>query len=279
MASDSRDGSMTAILLDIEGTTTPIAFVYDVLFPFARRRLLAYLADPGNRLASAEPLRRLRAERAAEQSSAVLQTATGAPNNPPPPASASNDASQHAPASPGASEDRDVGSIASYVEWLMDQDRKSPGLKLLQGQIWQDGYRSGELRGEVFADVPAALRRWRTAGIAVAIYSSGSELAQRLLFGSTTAGDLTPLIQRFFDTSVGAKQETASYRRIAVELGVPAERILFVSDVAGELDAAREAGCLTRLCLRPGNHPQADHGHATISTFEEIRIGVCGQAG
>ena len=151
----------------------------------------------------------------------------------------------------------------------MDQDRKSPGLKLLQGQIWDEGYRSGELKGEVFADVAPALRRWRDAGVAVAIYSSGSELAQRLLFGSTASGDLTPLLARFFDTTVGAKQAAESYRRIARELGIPPDRMLFISDVTTELDAAHSAGCQVLLCVRPGNRPQPNHAYPVIERFDE----------
>jgi enolase-phosphatase E1 len=232
-----------AIVLDIEGTTTPIAFVYDVLFPFVRRRLRAYLRDPHSRDALREPLRRLREEWQA-------------------------DADHPTGSDPRPREDSE--SVATYIEWLMDQDRKSPGLKLLQGQIWEQGYRSGELTGEVFPDVPPALRRWRDAGLAVAIYSSGSELAQRLLFGSTAAGDLTPLLAGFFDTAVGAKQAEGSYRRIARQLGTLPEQMLYVSDVTAELDAAHSAGCQVLLCVRPGNRPQPSHAYRVIKRFDEI---------
>ena len=162
--------------------------------------------------------------------------------------------------------------MASYVESLMDRDRKSPGLKLLQGLIWEDGYRAGVLKGEVFADVPPALQRWRDAGVDVAIYSSGSELAQQLIFGSTADGDLTRFISRFFDTAVGAKNAPASYRRIAAELGRAPHRLLFISDVTSELDAAAAAGCAVALCVRPGNRPQPDHAYPTISSFDEIEL-------
>ena len=138
----------------------------------------------------------------------------------------------------------------------MDQDRKSPGLKLLQGQVWEEGYRSGELKGEVFADVAPALRRWRDAGVAVAIYSSGSELAQRLLFGSTASGDLTPLLARFFDTAVGAKQAADSYRRIARELGdASGPDALHL----GRDDRARRGACgrVSGAVVRPARQPAA----------------------
>ena len=153
----------------------------------------------------------------------------------------------------------------------MDRDRKSPGLKLLQGRIWERGYRTGELAGKVFPDVAPALRRWRDAGVTVAIYSSGSELAQRLLFGSTGEGDLTKLLSRFFDTAVGPKVSPDSYRRIAGDLGERPDEVLFVSDVTAELDAADAAGCQARLCVRPGNHQQPPHHHAVVHSFDELR--------
>jgi enolase-phosphatase E1 len=267
-------GSIAGIVLDIEGTTTPIAFVYDVLFPFARRRLRTYLTNAANRAALREPLRQLRAERAVDQ-----QTASG-------PSTASAGVADVTTGQPTITtepidegEQGDVETIARYVDWLMDQDRKSPGLKLLQGQIWQEGYSSGELQGEIFADVPKALRRWRAGGIRVAIYSSASELGQRLLFGQSTAGDLTPLIARFFDTSVGAKREVRSYRRIAAELAIVPAQLLFVSDVVPEIDAARAAGYEVLLCVRPGNHPQPPHDYQDISSFDDIgdrRLGLAG---
>jgi enolase-phosphatase E1 len=153
----------------------------------------------------------------------------------------------------------------------MDRDRKSPGLKDLQGLIWERGYQRGELHGIVYPDVPPALRRWCDRAVEMAIYSSGSELAQRRLFASTAEGDLTPLFAGFFDTAVGPKGEAGSYRRIASALGHAPDRVLFVSDVTAELDAAREAGCGTLLCLRPGNLPQPDAARFDRArTFDEI---------
>jgi enolase-phosphatase E1 len=241
-----------AVVLDIEGTTTPIAFVYNVLFPFARQRLRAYLLDPAHRDALREPLRRLREEWTADMNDRSCEGGDELPRV---------DARQG---------DYDLESVAAYVTWLMDQDRKSPGLKLLQGQIWEEGYRRGELHGEVFADVAPALQRWRDAGVPVAIYSSGSELAQRLLFGSTASGDLTPLVARFFDTTVGAKQAAESYRRIALELGIPPNGMMFISDVTTELDAAHAAGYQVLLCVRPGNRLPPAHEYATIHSFADI---------
>jgi enolase-phosphatase E1 len=246
-----------AIVLDIEGTTTPIAFVYDVLFPFARRHLREFLQNPANAEALRDPLRRLHEEWIVDSDHGPLE---GDPDHGPP---EGGHYVQH---------EQQVEWAASYVEWLMDRDRKSPGLKLLQGRIWEDGYRAGALKGEVFADVPPALERWRDAGLDVAIYSSGSELAQRLIFGSTIHGDLTRFIVRFFDTAVGAKGAPASYRRIAAELGRAADRLVFISDVTVELDAAASAGCEVILCVRPGNRPQPDCVYTEVSSFEEIEL-------
>lgn len=268
--------NVQTIVVDIEGTTTPIAFVHERLFAFARRHLRTYLDDPRNREALREPIARLMEEWAADSDLG--------------PAEAGRHARDHAldglfkagchvrddaPDGPVGGERHvrvrpDEQRLCAYVERLMDQDRKSPGLKLLQGQIWEEGYRRGELRGEVFDDVPTALRRWRGAGLTAAVYSSGSELAQRLLFQTTAHGDLTQLFVRFFDTAVGAKTSADSYRRIARELERPANRMLFVSDVTTELDAARAAGWQTVLCVRPGNIPQPPHDYAIVERFDDI---------
>jgi len=239
-----------AIVLDIEGTTTPIAFVHDALFPFARRHVREHLQEHRGGAEVREAIRRLREEWA-------------------------DDVARDA-APPPWSDEPDAGllSVAAYVEWLMDRDRKSPGLKLLQGYIWEDGYRSGALTGEVFPDVVPALRRWRASEIVVAIYSSGSVLAQQLLFGHTPTGDLTPLVDRFFDTEVGGKTSPDSYRRIAAALHCQTDRLLFVSDASKELDAARQAGCEVLLCARPGNPTQsAPPGLRMIHGFDEIGVG------
>jgi enolase-phosphatase E1 len=155
----------------------------------------------------------------------------------------------------------------------MDRDRKSPALKRWQGLIWEEGYQAGLLHGEVYPDVAPAIRRWRASGIDVAIYSSGSELAQRRLFASTAEGDLTPLFSGFFDTAVGPKVEAASYRRIVSALAHEPASTLFVSDVTRELRAAEAAGCQTRLCVRPGNaiQPDADR-YASVTSFAAISV-------
>jgi enolase-phosphatase E1 len=225
------------ILLDIEGTTTPIAFVTDTLFPYARLHLAVYLEQQGGTPECRLAVSRLRAEYEADR-------AAGA-NVP-------------------------EWSPRDYLDWLMDRDRKSPALKEFQGRVWEEGYRNGTLVGEVFDDVPGALRRWREAGIPVAIYSSGSVRAQQSLFRRSTAGDLTPYLSWHFDTGVGGKRDPSSYARIVADVNLPPGDILFVSDVAAELDAARAAGLRTALMLRPGNAPQPDTGHQAVGSLADL---------
>ena len=235
------------VLLDIEGTTTPISFVHDVLFPFVREHLAEFLHAERDSKALRDAVSRLSTEHAQDVARGEAPPVWRAGN---------------------------VDAwLAAYVEWLMDRDRKSPGLKLLQGLIWERGYQAGLLRGQVFADVPAAIRRWRAGGIDVAIYSSGSELAQRRLFESTEQGDLTPLVTAFFDTAVGPKTSEDSYRHVARVLGRDARSILFISDVTTELSAARRAGLQVVLSLRPGNAPQPDADrYDAVQTFDELEV-------
>ena len=241
---------LRAVLLDIEGTTTPIAFVHEVLFPFARARLAKYLEahwEEGNVLEVRRKLTEEHEQESRPETRAGLRTDRAGL--------------------------RTAGDAAAFALRLMDRDRKSPGLKLLQGLIWEEGYRVGQLRGQVYEDVPAAIRRWRASGAEVAIYSSGSELAQRLLFQSTVHGDLTPELKAFFDTAVGAKVEAASYARIATALGRPSGEILFVSDVVAELRAARETGMAVVLSVRPGNPPQTyTDTLETITSLDQIDV-------
>jgi enolase-phosphatase E1 len=227
---------MHGILLDIEGTTTPIRFVYDVLFPYARRNLAAWFEKNGGCAESDPDLRMLRSELEDDRRRSL---------SPP--------------------ED-----LVQYSLWLMDLDRKSTGLKSIQGRIWADGYEKGELRGEVFPDVPLAFRAWHDEGTDVRIFSSGSILAQKLLFSHSNAGDLTKYLRGYFDTITGPKTEAASYARIALEMARNPSEIVFVSDVVNELDAASAAGMAVLLCLRPGNRPQPQHPYKTVQTLEKI---------
>ena len=245
-----RTREVRAVLLDIEGTTTPIAFVHDVLFPFARANLNGFLSESRNAALAADVTALLKREHEEERVRG---------GSPPP----------WMNWSPG----EDKRSAERYLHFLMDRDRKSPALKLLQGHIWERGYRDGELKGSVFADVVPAIRRWRDAGCDVAIYSSGSVLAQRLLFASTPEGDLTPLFRAFFDTGAGAKTSPASYANIVTALESPAADVLFISDVTTELSAARTAGLQVALSLRPGNPAQPDAAaFESIRSFDEVEV-------
>ena len=236
------------VVLDIEGTTTPISFVYDELFPYARENLREFLETHGPSGLLAEVDRQLREEHAADV----------ARGDAPPPL-------------PADLSGGNATDLEPYVLWLMDRDRKSPGLKLLQGLIWQRGFADGTLRGNLFPDVARALERWNEGSIDVAIYSSGSVLAQRLIFGHTADGDLTPRISQFFDATIGPKRSADSYRHIASELGRAPNELLFLSDVHAELSAARAAGFRALLCVRPGNPEPARDDESNIQTFDEIQ--------
>jgi len=240
--------NICGLLVDIEGTTTPIAFVYDVLFPFVRAHLKDYLSHHLTSAVVRLDIELLREEHAKDVANQLS----------PPPLSASADA--------------EMESIVDYVHWLMDCDRKSTGLKSLQGKIWEEGYRSGALKSEVFPDVPGALQSWHNAGLKVAIFSSGSVLAQKLLFAHTNEGSLTQLIDAYFDTTTGPKTAANSYRRISSELQHDPKKILFISDVTAELEAATAAGMQTVLCVRPGNLTQSGlNDELVIRGFDEIR--------
>ena len=241
------------VLLDIEGTTTPITFVHDVLFPYARVRVRAYLEETA---ASDAEVRQIVEDlrREVPGSGFVLPA---------------EDRERVERQRAAGREPRDA-DVVSYVYWLMDRDRKSGPLKALQGRIWEQGYATGALKGEVYPDVPEAFARWTAGGVRLGIYSSGSVLAQRLLFANSTAGDLSPFLSGYFDTGVGAKTEAVSYRRIVEALDIVATRVLFMSDVVAELDAAREAGLQTLLSVRPPARFPAWSAHRSVESFAEI---------
>ncbi|HEV2829814.1 MAG TPA: acireductone synthase [Pyrinomonadaceae bacterium] len=250
MTSNLATEGIRGVLLDIEGTTTPIAFVHEVLFSYARSHLRNFLTEHFGSAELLADLKQLREEHAVD----VKQ-------NLQPPALVGVDGPR----------DAEIDSMVEYVSWLIDHDRKSTGLKSLQGKIWKQGYTDGTLKAELFAEVATALERWRQAGLKISIFSSGSSLAQKLLFAHTEAGDLTGFIDNYFDTTVGSKTDVASYRQIASALRLPAQNVLFISDVVPELDAASAAGMQTLLCVRPGNHPQPfAERYQKIRNFDEI---------
>jgi 2,3-diketo-5-methylthio-1-phosphopentane phosphatase len=240
--------SSRVYLLDIEGTTTSISFVYDVLFPWVRARLEAYLTAHWDAPGTRDLVDLLRAQ-------ADRDLADGL----------------DVPAITGTDPETERAAVVQNVLAQMDADRKTTALKALQGVMWRDGYAGGELVGHLFEDVPSAIDAWRRAGARVAIYSSGSVAAQRLLFGHSVAGDLIPQLDGFFDTTTGPKKEAASYLAIAAALDVRPTDITFVSDNLDELRAASEAGCRCVLSVRPGNPPVPDgHGFAVSTDFRTI---------
>ena len=230
---------MKVILLDIEGTTTPIEFVHSTLFPFAKQRIGKFVEMHFGSLAG-------------EIAQLVEESA--------------HDGTYTVPVDP-----TEPGSVSAYLEHLIDEDRKSTPLKAIQGKIWQEGYESGDLMSSVFDDVPRAFERWKAAGDTIAIFSSGSVLAQQLLFRYTDHGDLTPFISAYFDTTIGAKRDATSYTAIAADLNTAVGEVLFISDIVAELEAAREAGLSTALTVRPGNAPvDPDSAYPVLKTFDEL---------
>jgi enolase-phosphatase E1 len=229
-----------AIVTDIEGTTSDIDFVQKVMFPYSRAALPDYV-----RAHVLEP-------EVAPWVSMVASEVHTTPDNLP-------------------------TVIAALLSWI-DADRKHTALKALQGQVWAQAFAEGRFQAHVYPDALAALQRWHAAGVPLYVYSSGSLQAQKLYFGHTEAGDLKPLFKEYFDTMTGPKREAESYRRIAAAIGIEPERLLFLSDIGAELDAAREAGWQTVQIVR-GNTPPAP-GHAQVASFDEIELapetGCCG---
>ena len=226
----------TTILTDIEGTTSSISFVKDVLFPYARAALPGFVREHGE-----DPEVRRWLDLVALENGGLCQ---------------------------------DEMIVETLQGWI-DEDRKHTALKALQGMVWEAGYREGDFAAPLYPDVAPALRAWHADGHELAVYSSGSVPAQKLLFANTDAGDLLPLFSGFFDTEVGHKREAGSYRLIAERLGRDPADIIFLSDVVQELDAAREAGMRTILLDRREDYPQprtgdAANGHLRVESFADI---------
>lgn len=221
-----------AIVTDIEGTTSSIDFVHQSLFPYARAHMRTFLrAQAGD-----DRVQQLLADIERE----VHETLS-------------------------------LDQAADVLDQWMAEDRKLTPLKALQGMVWKQGYEAGELKGHVYADTPEVLRQWQAAGKKLYVYSSGSVEAQQLIFGYSDHGDLTPLFSGYFDTRIGAKREPQAYRRILEELGLPAEEVLFLSDIGAELDAAREAGMHTCQLLRDDKAIAAP-AHAQARSFAEVKV-------
>ena len=235
------------ILLDIEGTTSSISFVYDVMFPFVRRELDKYLcANWGS--AMLNEVCDLIAKDAGYESFIMWcknETEVGKPQQ----------------------------LLRKEVLRLMDSDVKATGLKALQGLIWRSGFESGEMRAHIYGDVLPAIQAWNDAGYDVRIFSSGSIAAQKLFFGHTVVGNVLYLFQGYYDTTTGPKKEATSYRTITKDFGLSPTQVLFLSDVLAELEAARAAGLQTCLCKRPGNAKvAAGHAHPEIISFDQVEL-------
>lgn len=228
----------TVILTDIEGTTSSISFVKNVLFPYARKALPAFVAAHGQ-----EPQVRRWLDAVAVEIGGACQDSL----------------------------------IVETLQGWIDQDRKHTALKALQGMIWEAGYRNGDYQAHFYPEVAAVLKGWHAEGKPLYVYSSGSVPSQKLFFGFSEAGDLTGLVSGWFDTEVGGKREADSYRRIVEAIDVPAAQILFLSDVVEELDAARDAGLQTRLIDRLDDYPlprsgETTHGHDRVENFQQITL-------
>jgi enolase-phosphatase E1 len=223
-----------AIVTDIEGTTSSISFVHKVLFPYAQQHLNDFVCQqyPQN-------------PEVVEQVMLVAAT-----NNLP---------------------EDDLDAVCAQLQKWISTDTKATPLKTLQGMIWRAGYQQGKFKGHVYPDVADALRQWHANDVGLYVYSSGSTEAQRLLFGYSLAGDLTPLFSDFFDTRIGSKTEVASYIDIADKIGHPAQQILFLSDVPAELYAAHEAGMQVVQLVRDASTQQQDQ-FLRVSKFADIRI-------
>lgn len=222
--------TVKAILTDIEGTTTDIAFVKDVLFPYAYEKLPEYVRTNAAQSDVAQQLDQVRA--VMSQPDAGLERV-----------------------------------IQQLLHWI-DTDQKVTPLKTLQGMVWRQGYETGDFTAHLYADVAPAMRQWADAGKALYVYSSGSVEAQKLLFAHTPAGDLTSLFSGYYDTRFGHKRDASAYQRIAEDIGLPAKSILFLSDTVEELDAAQSAGLLTTQLVRPGTEPT--NRHPVVHSFSEI---------
>lgn len=220
-----------AVVTDIEGTTSSLSFVKDVLFPYARERMAEFVRSHGREAAVRKLLDAVQAE-------------AGRPLS-------------------------DAECVAQLLCWI-DEDKKITPLKALQGMIWEAGYRHGDFTGHVYEDAVRNLRQWKEQGIALYVFSSGSVQAQRLIFGHSDYGDLTPLFSGYFDTAIGAKRDVDAYRKIAAAIGAPPGQILFLSDIKEELDAARAAGLHTVWLVRAGTI-EAHAAHPQVRDFDAVQ--------
>jgi len=234
--------AIESVLLDIEGTVSPVSYVYEILFPFARKYASEFLHKHFDDASVQKAVDFMARDAGFANKEDWLKT--GEP----------------------------VQVVLSEVNRLMDADIKATGLKELQGIIWKDGYDNGVLMSELFADVPDALSTWDKDGKNISIYSSGSIGAQKIFFAYTKFGDMSKFLDAHFDTTSGGKKESASYKTISQALEFEPSKILFLSDIVDELDAAAEAGVQTALVVREGNAPQRKNEHQSIKSLAELDL-------
>ena len=233
------------ILLDIEGTTSSISFVYDEMFPYVRDTLNSFLSE--------------------NWGSPALQACLDL---------IAVDVDQDPKTWLSGTPEEQQQTVAEAVLGMMDADVKATGLKDLQGIMWKSGFQTGQLVAHLFDDVAACIQAWNAKGLDVRIYSSGSIAAQKLFFNHSIAGDLLDQFSGHYDTTIGNKREAESYRKIGQKFDCDPGQIVFISDVVEELAAAKEAGLQTALSVRPGNKPvPEDHGFQAIKSFTELEIG------
>ncbi|XP_037121187.1 enolase-phosphatase E1 [Syngnathus acus] len=257
MATVAIPARTTALLLDIEGTTTPITFVKDILFPYIREHLEDYLSAHWEEDECKQDVHLLK-----KQIEEDMRQNRACPVH-------AVDQTVH------TDEEKAIREVVSDVLWQMAADRKSTALKRLQGHMWRVAYASGTIKGEIYQDVTPSIRRWRGHSLKVFIYSSGSVEAQKLLFSHSVEGDVLDLFDGHFDTAVGAKVDPKSYKRIAERIGCPPEEITFLTDVTREAKAAEDAGVNTVVVVRPGNteltDEEAAHYHV-ITSFGQLEV-------
>jgi enolase-phosphatase E1 len=251
---DSLDGEMptnySAILLDIEGTTTPVHFVYEVLFPYAQRELQNYLEQHWN-----DP-------NVQQDLDTLMDHFANQPRD--------QDGQPAAEGEAQSNVEAFKSEVIERIESAMDNDQKHPPLKSLQGRIWRSGYQEGELKAPIYDDVPRALEHWKERDISVYIYSSGSVDAQKLLFEFSDKGDLRDYLSGYFDTHTGHKKKSDSYQKIADDIGHAPGELLFVTDSLAEAEAAAKAGVKVAVSKRPGNAALEEHRFAVIESFDEL---------
>ncbi|CAN9504572.1 unnamed protein product [Ophioblennius macclurei] len=257
MASVCIPACTSALLLDIEGTTTPITFVKDVLFPYIREHLEDHLSSHWEEDECKQDVHLLKKqieEDMRQHRSCPVHTV---------------DQTAH------TDEEKAIREVVENVLWQMAADRKSTALKRLQGHMWRSAYSSGRIKGELYPDVVPSIRTWRSDGLKIYVYSSGSVEAQKLLFGYSVEGNVLELFDGHFDTTVGAKVESKSYEGIAERIGCPPEEITFLTDVSREAKAAEEAGVNVVLVVRPGNleltEEERSH-YRLVTSFSQLQL-------